>query len=134
MREAVGGTLLFYIVITFLLLYIIFMAFVMNYASAYRASNYIVSQIEACNADLNNCGSVNYDTVKDTISSKYGYSDDIAYCCYNNANGSVYRVTLGVNFELPFVGRFPTFRVNTESKTIYNVSCADRPSVTVCRK
>ena len=132
MREAVGGSLLFYIVITFLVIYIVFIGFIMNYASAYRAGNYVVSQIEACEADMNNCGRTNFSQIKDDIKSKYRYLGDVKYCCYNNAKGSVYRATLSVEFELPLIGKVSPFLVKSETKTIYGVSCSDRNIFNEC--
>ncbi len=130
MREAVGGTLLTYIIIPIIILLIVFIAFIMNYASAYRAANYIVTQIETCNANMGGCSSdgkdKNLDTIKEDVKNKYGYIGDINYCCYDNAKGSVYKTTVYVAFDLPMWKQVPVFSVKSESKTIYGVSCSER--------
>ena len=48
MREAVGGSLLMYLIIPIIIIFIVFIGFIMRYASAYRAANFIVTQIESC--------------------------------------------------------------------------------------
>ena len=52
MREAVGGSILFYIILGFLAVYIIFIGVIMNYAATYRASNYVLTKIEQTNAEV----------------------------------------------------------------------------------
>lgn len=133
MREAIGGSMLFYIVMTIIVLYIVFIAFIMNYASTYRAANYVVSQLEVCNGDLNGgCKDdisgiqINYDKICADIKNKYNYSDYIKYSCQDNNSGSVYRVGLGIEFNLPFVGNFRVSDIKVETKTIYNVQCGAR--------
>ena len=46
MREAVGGSILFYIILGFVAVYIIFIGVIMNYAATFRASNYVVTTLE----------------------------------------------------------------------------------------
>ena len=55
MREAIGSSWLIYLVIIFIMIYVFFIAFIMNYASAYRAANYVVTQIENCQGKMNDC-------------------------------------------------------------------------------
>lgn len=136
MREAIGGSMLFYIVMTIIVLYIVFIAFIMNYASTYRAANYVVSQFEVCNGDLSGgCKDdvsgivINDAKVCADIKNNYNYADYIKYSCQDNNSGSVYRVGLGIEFNLPFVGNFKVSDIKVETKTIYNVKCSDRPSV-----
>ena len=120
MREAFGGSILFYILITFLIAYVFFMSFVMNYASAYRASNYAISKIEEYE------GNFDINTISDTVSDVYRYTNGFSepICC-DNRNGSVYKLKATVDFELPLVSFSIKIPVNTETKTIYGVSCAD---------
>ena len=124
MREAVGGSLLLYLIIPIIILIIIFIGFIMNYASAYRAANYVTTQVETCNADLTKCEHTSMNQVKEEIKDKYSYMGTVDICCNDNDKGSVYRTTLKVEFELPLVGKFSPFNVKSETKTIYNVSCA----------
>ena len=46
MREAIGGSVLFYIILGFLAVYIVFIGIIMNYAATYRASNFVITSIE----------------------------------------------------------------------------------------
>lgn len=136
MREAVGSSMLFYIVITFLIIYISFIAFIMNYASAYRAANYVITQIEACQGNMDNCSGNSLKKIEEHITKKYRYivkNGNTSYCCFNNARGgSVYRVTLKVEFDLPIIGIVNPFSVKAETKTIYGVKC-ENSSFRVCK-
>ena len=132
MREAIGGTMLLYILIPVLFIFIVFMAFIMNYASAYRASNYVVSMIEVCDADIDHCENLirengggseiaGLDTILDDIKKRYHYNNGVDFCYVENKKGTVYRVSLGVYFHLPLIGRIGIYKVVSESKTIYDV-------------
>lgn len=120
MREAVGGALLYYIIIPIFVIFIVFIGFIMRYAAAYRAANYIVTQIETCQG-YDRCAS-NWD--KSVVSSKYHYSGSVKVTCSSvTTNSSVYDVTLAVDFDLPFVGTFTPFKVKSETKTMHNNTC-----------
>ena len=124
MREAIGGSLLYYIIIPIIFLFIVFTAFIMNYASAYRASNYVISQIETCDADMNNCNHSNLDSIKEYVKNKFHYNSEINgmnFCYIQNNKGTIYRVNMGVFFDLPLFGRIGVYNVVSESKTIYNL-------------
>lgn len=129
MREALGGGMLMYLIIPIIFLFVAFIGFIMNYASIYRAGNYIITQIETCDANLDNCTHISKDQMESVVRTKYGYHGPITYRCTDNKKGSVYRVTLGITMELPLIGKVPSngnlFSINSESKTIYNVSCRE---------
>lgn len=128
MREAIGGSWIYYLVVTFLLIYVFFMSFVMNYASTYRAANYVVTQIETCQAQNNNCGGNDLDTIKTAIWQKYRYKvpdgREMSLSCIDNGSGSVYRISLPVAFEVPIIGTIDWITVKAETKTIQNISCS----------
>ena len=124
MREAVGGSLLMYLIIPIILVFIFFIGFIMNYASAYRAANYIVTQIESCQG-YNDCKS-NWD--KEYVSSKYHYVGPATISCRKIdgvANGVTYDVELKVVFDLPFVGNVNAYSVKSETKSMHNNTCTD---------
>ena len=124
MREAMGSSWLLYIAFTIIFLFVFFIAFVMNYASAYRAGNFIVTQIEACEGRMNECASSSFSTLSTEVKEKYHYTSEIEYRCENVGNrGVVYKVTLKVAFELPFLGQIGIYNVHTETKTIYDGMC-----------
>ena len=121
MREAIGGTVIFYILIPIMFLFIFFISFIMVYASAYRASNYVITQIETCDAGISNCNHSSIDSIKQYVKEKYHYNGNIDFCYNENVKGTIYRTTLYVTFDLPFLENLIAYPVRSESKTIYNV-------------
>ena len=124
MREAVGGSLLLYLIIPIIIIFIVFIGFIMNYASAYRAANYIVTQIESCQGYAD-CKS-NWD--KEYVSSKYHYVGPATISCRQIegiSNAVTYDVVLDVEFDLPLIGSFSPFKVKAETKSMHNGTCKD---------
>ena len=124
MREAVGGSVLFMIILGFIGVYIVFIAVIMNYAATYRASNYVLTTLEETE------GQVYLGTKGDTdTSTLYGmlktmnYHNDFVVTCSENTNGAVYKITTTVNFEIPLIDVDLKLKINNETKTIYGVSC-----------
>ena len=128
MREAVGGTWLIYFFFTFVIIYVSFIAFVMNYASAYRTNNYIVSELEKSEGKVNwgdgSSQSSNADQgLYGDVKNKYGYTGKIGCSCERNGDATVYKVTTYVAFDLPFFGEISLPGISTDSKTVYNGQC-----------
>ena len=128
MREAVGGSLLLYLIIPIIILFICFIGFIMNYASAYRSANYIVSQIENCQGQFNDCAGMDMDQVFDDIQQKYSYvipkkvsRNDLIPCYFKNGINTVFRVSLPVSFDLPIAGTVNFMYVKAETKSIPKV-------------
>ena len=129
MREAVGGSLLLYLVIPIIIIFIVFIGFIMNYAAAYRAANYVVSQIENCQGRMNKCGK--YDsqwkqTITDQVRIDYKYKtpdNSVIKSCYveNGKDNYVFRVSLPISFDIPLLGVVKPMVVKAETKTIHNV-------------
>lgn len=125
MREAIGGSMLMYFIIPFIFLFVVFIAFVMNYASAYRSANFAVSQIETCNGVFNGCGHFDFDNLVNKLKAKYHYGDSVDISCTENGVGTVYNVTLHVSFDMPFVGRVGVYDVKSETRTLQgNKKCS----------
>ncbi len=127
MREAIGGSILFYIILGFIGVFIVFIAIIMNYAAAYRTNNYIVTTIEQYEGsyefgnrdDLSDAGTLVGDLKKN------GYYNGLDVTCSDNINGAVFKVVTYVNFYIPLIDvGFPLSIVN-ETKTIYNIHCSD---------
>ena len=108
MREAVGGTMLFWIVLTFVAIFIGFMAAVTQYGKVFRIKNAIVNYIEqgegiATADDLlkfeEKLRSLGYGR-EDWNSAKYV----LCRQDYNGAtrDGSYYYVKLFVRFQIPY--------------------------------
>jgi len=131
MREAVGGSILFYIILVFLALYIVFIGIIINYAATYRASNYVLTQLEqtdgtvkygskneqACdsaNRNNNNCSL--YSALK-----ALNYHNNLEVCYIQNAKGIVFKIRTSVDFQIPFFKINWSLPINNETKTIYNV-------------
>lgn len=131
MREAVGGSILFYIILGFLAVYIVFIGVIMNYAATYRASNSVLTRIEQTEAHIN-VGNYGDDKNTDTL---YGmlraqnYHNKLDVCCSDlvtgNNMGSVYRIKTYVNFEVPLLGVDLNLVIKNDTKTIYGISCSD---------
>lgn len=121
MREAVGGTWLLYFFFIFIFVYVAFIAVIMNYASAYRTNNYIVSTVE------NLEGNVDWNTIKLDVKNKYSYTDNIGYCCKKNSlAGVVYQVQTYINFEIPLINTDIRIPITNDSKTVYGGVCETR--------
>lgn len=128
MREAVGGSVLFMIILGFIAVYIVFIAVIMNYAATYRANNYVVTRIEQTE------GLVNLGTRQDTpcnSQNKYGdsctlysvlksmnYNNELKIRCDASHVGSIYTVSTVVNFEIPLIGINIPLWINNQTKTV----------------
>lgn len=123
MREGIGGSMLMYIIIPVVIMFIFFVAFVINYASAYRAANYVVTQIETCQGQMGNCNHADFESIKNVVKTRYHYLDRINYSCRDNTRGSVWTVTLYVSMEIPIVGLVGVYKVSAETKTMYGTEC-----------
>ena len=119
MREAFGGTILFYVILGFLAVYIIFIGLIMNYAATYRASNYVLTSLEESEAN------VDLSTLKSNLA-KLNYHNGLDVCCSNTNNGSVYSIKTYVQFDLPILDLDLKLKINNDTKTIYGVKCEER--------
>ena len=125
MREAFGGTILFYVILGFLAVYIVFVGLIMNYAATYRASNYVLTSLEESEAN------VDLSTLKSNLA-KLNYHNGLDVCCSNTNNGSVYSIKTYVQFDLPILDLDLKLKINNDTKTIYGVKCSDRIDYPQC--
>lgn len=117
MREAIGTTFMYYLIIPIFVFLIFFVTFVMKYASAYRANNYVATLYEQYEGKPSNC------TVCDALSNYY-YEGNPTVTCTNLQNyGSVYSVSTKVSFDIPLLDVKVGPTIKTETKTVYGVSC-----------
>jgi len=128
MREAIGGSILFYIILGFLGIFIVFIAIIMNYAAAYRTSNYVVNMIEQTEGEIpfngdgkNQLGLVDY-------LKRNNYNNGLRVDCSSNTNGSVYHVTTYIKFYIPLIDVGFPIAINNDTKTIFNVYCDNNDS------
>ena len=80
MREAIGGTILLYIVLIFLFVYIAFMAIVINYGRVFRSKNSVVTYIEQYEGFSEDTKAV----IDSQVIVKQGYNGPVCVC-YNLA-------------------------------------------------
>ena len=123
MREAIGGTFLINLMITFLVIYNSLFAVAVNYAIAFRVKNQIINileQKEGCRGGLND--------IKNYVNSVGYYrhfqvgdkrSFEISATQVPD-RGTFYGVTTKIAVDLPLVDKF-SIAVFGETKIIYNV-------------
>lgn len=142
MREAVGGTWLFQIAIVFIILFSGYLALSVNYSRAFKVKNEILAIIERNEGlreksvlEINNyLVTVNHTVVGNCAKDFTGFGQNGTasnnktgiYCIRKTCvTGDVvpkayYKVTVFFKFDLPVIGDIFTFRVDGETKTIYN--------------
>lgn len=139
MREAVGQTFLYNVVIVLILITMLVLVGSLSYSKGFKAKNKIVSIIE------NNLG-YDDDTMEqiDNALKESGYrpknsfrhqdcpdrngellttSDRYPYCVYANTTdkGVYYSVTIYIRFEIPLLSGILEFPVNGDTRTIYDL-------------
>lgn len=147
MREAIGGTWIFSIVIVFIVLFTSFLAISVNYSKAFKVKNGIVNIIEKregisdATVDeisdyLNSVGYLVYSICPDYVASQsnesaHGFeasntnSRKFKYCIARtedtsgNIKKTYYKVTVFFRVDLPIMGEIFTFPVTGETKPIY---------------
>ena len=93
MRESVGGLMLLKIVIIFLVVYIGFMAIVINYGKYFRFKNAIINRIEQ-NEGYGTCGEIR-DMV---LSVGYSPQDRYSITATRTTRGMIYKVKVYITF------------------------------------
>lgn len=114
MRESIGGTMLFWIVLFFLSVFIAFMASVIKYARIVKIKNSMINYIERQE------GIKTKDELRLQLKA-YGYPDDGYYqiCKYDvAARGSYYSLQLYSTFSFPIVNIAFNVSIKGETKTI----------------
>lgn len=102
MRESIGGSMLFYIVLFFLSIFIVFLASVIRYARVYRIKNAVLNYIER-NEGIENPSDI------EGILTSMSYRENGKYkICKKKAgeHGIYYNVELYAVFELPIAGNW----------------------------
>ena len=117
MREAIGGTMLMQIVLVFLIVYIFFMAVVINYGRVFRAKNTLITYVEAEEGFKE--GGVRSLREKAT---EIGYTGKIHACYTEGKDTKYFSIMLYINFDLPLVSNPIQIPVAGETSGIRNVS------------
>lgn len=118
MRESIGGTMLFWIVLFFLSIFITFLAFVMKYAHVYRMKNSVINYIERQE------GIETLDEFRGQLTA-LGYPKDVdAVICKNTIKrggttyGVYYTIELHADLLIPVVYTVIPVRIKGETRTI----------------
>lgn len=96
MKESIGGTMLFWIVLFFMSIFIAFLAAVIQYAKVYKIKNSVINYLEQGEG-------ISSQTEFEDILTRLGYSKKNGYvvCRYNAQDrGGYYFVKLYANFEV----------------------------------
>lgn len=114
MRESFGGTMLLYIVVIFLFVYIAFMAFIFKYGRVFRAKNSLLSLIEA-NEGMNelSCGEVG-----EFLRSRGYYAIKGFEIRVSGDGPFYYYVTLFMEINFPLVGELAPIPIKGETSAI----------------
>ena len=120
MRDSIGGTMLFWIVLVLLSIFIVFIAFIIKYARVYKIKNSIVNYLER------NEGVSTQEEFENQLLS-YGYSSEGSYklCKYlsKDADGKIkggyYYVELRSETTFPLIGSFMAITINIKGETKY---------------
>jgi len=135
MRDAIGGTLVFQIIMVFIVIFISIMAIGMNFATTFRVKNQVVHMLEQYET---------YDNAKDYITeylSNVKYYDggseaikvDNSICLNKTSNycvreavaengGYYYIVTVYVVFDFPVIGKFIQSPVTGQTAILKDLS------------
>lgn len=136
MREAIGSSLLFNLVITFVIVMIAFLISSLAYSKAFKVKNRIINIIEKnegfdnslsseINNELSNMGyrvSKNHNCKKIDNIELVSTGNSYEYCIYEKktTNGSYYKVVTYMYFDIPIIGSLLHFPVSGETKVFYD--------------
>ena len=114
MRESIGGTMLFWIVLFFMTIFIAFMASIIHYARVYKIKNSMINYIERSEG-------IKTKEEFENVLVSLGYPADGEYKICRKINsdiGGYYTLSLYAVFELPFVGSGVKVEIKGETITI----------------
>lgn len=115
MRDSIGGTLLFWIVLILLSVFIVFIALIIKYAHVYKIKNSLINYIER------NEGIVSQEEFDSNLLG-LGYSRDGKYkvCRYlsdDKEKGGYYYIELYSITKFPLVGNFAVINIAIKGET-----------------
>ncbi len=113
MRESIGGLFLIKIVLIFLVVYIGFMAIVINYGKFFRYKNAIINKIEQ-NEGYGTCEDIR----NMVLSTGYSAGDRYKIIATSNARGMIYKVKIYITFSLPLVRSKVEIPITGETRII----------------
>ena len=114
MRESIGGTMLFWIVLFFMAIFIGFMACVIHYSRVYKIKNSMINYIERSEG-------IKTEEEFRTVLNKLGYpaTDPYVICrCHPSSLGWHYFLKLYAEFQIPFTPNGVRVEIRGETRTI----------------
>ena len=135
MREAVGSTFLFKLMIFFIFFFSFFLAIAVNYSQAFRIKNSVINRLEqlegyneTSEAEISQIitGNGYYRNVDCTSRGDGVAPENTTGVCINglktgtNNEDVYYQVTTYISFNFPIIGNLFTFPVRGETKIITN--------------
>lgn len=142
MRESIGNSFIFNLVLIFVAIIIALLVGSLSYSKAFKIKNQIISIIEKyetynnsavkseINAFLQNIGyrtGNSRNNCADQSDGGYvletGTNNQYRYCVYfkQTSKGYYYKVGVFMYFDIPFIGQYLEFPIYGETKTIYNL-------------
>jgi len=141
MREAIGNTYIYGIIITFIGIIFLILIGSLSYSKAFKIKNRIIEIIETnegyddniVRTEIDNyLKSVGYVVTKTSGSGKCSDIDGVKaintiknydYCIYrfNTVKGPYYHVTVFISFEIPIVSSYLRIPVSGETRIIYEL-------------
>lgn len=132
MKDSFGGTIMIYILILFLGIYVVFIALTLRYAQSFRVKNKIIDVIEMYDGDKNNVENDlkdyfnnNRNITPNSIRINKIGNNDIKNTCY-------YVVSSYINWEWPFFNIGGQWRIKGETKSVSkcdDITSADITSI-----
>ena len=157
MREAIGGTWVYQLVIIFMLIFVAFLALTMNYRRAFKVKNDLLNIVEKYEGfsktsipiinnyllssgytTMGNCreGEVGSQDLKSIILKKVASGQKYYYCVSKIHTGTEaksfrakYKVRIFFRFDLPVIGNLYTFEVDGTTIDINNSIPGDIPFI-----
>lgn len=130
MKDSFGGSIMIYIIILFLGIYIVFIALTLRYAQSFKVKNRIIDWIEQYDGDIdtlnNNEDVSDYFTKNGFLPNKYSISmvnnNDLKNTCY-------YVVNTYIDWEWPFLDIEGTWDIHGETKSVSNCNFNEGDSI-----
>ena len=115
MRESIGGTMLFWIVLFFMTIFIAFMAAIIHYARVYKIKNSMINYIERSEG-------IKTQAEFESVLLDLGYpaqKDGYIICRrITGDTGGYYSLSLFANFDMPFAKQLIRVEIKGETRQI----------------
>ena len=134
MRESIGSAMLFYIIITFVVIIIVTLVGSLSYSKAFKLKTKIVDIVERYHGY--NAENEEQQTEINALLAKAGYrignssceennlsNSNYNYCVYgyDTPKGPYYKVVVFIEFEIPLINAVLRFPLSGETEIIYLV-------------